>query len=126
EMAGWMWPVSLGMQAAGFVVAWLAGLIFTGFYTISLLLFWLYSSPLTRWKSHPYNSLIAIGISTGFNPVMMGVIASGGSLDRLSVWIIALGVMLILLSLYPISQVYKMAEDSRRCDRIFALAYCKI
>ncbi|HLR24872.1 MAG TPA: UbiA family prenyltransferase [Fodinibius sp.] len=125
EMAGWMWSVSLGIQAAGFVVAWLAGLIFTGFYTISLLLFWLYSSPLTRWKSHPHKSFAAIGISTGFNPVMMGVIASGGSLDRLSVWIIALGVMLILLSLYPISQVYQMEEDSRRGDRTFALAYGK-
>jgi len=53
------------------------------------------------------------------------VIASGGSLDRLSVWIIALGVMLILLSLYPISQVYQMEEDSRRGDRTFALAYGK-
>lgn len=123
RMSRWMRPVSLGMQAAGLVLAWRAGPAFTVFYIVSLLLFWLYSSPLTRWKADPHKSLIAIGFSTGFNAVMMGTLAAGGTITGFSSWLAALGVMLILLSLYPISQIYQMEEDRRRGDRTFALVY---
>src|SRR5699024_1096729 len=49
EMAHWMWFASLFIQVAGLMLAIPMGAFFAGFYMLSILLFWLYSSPWTRW-----------------------------------------------------------------------------
>lgn len=123
EMKPWMWWASWLLQFSGLLLALVEGYFYAGIYILSMLFFWLYSSPLTRWKGRPIKSLIAIGVSTGLNAVLMGYIAAGGQPPSLIVWAAAMGVMLILLSLYPLSQVYQQEEDGERGDDTFALAY---
>lgn len=123
EMSGWMWFASLLLQAVGLLVAILAGELFTGIYASSLLFFWLYSSPVTRWKGQPWKSLIAIGISTGTNSFLMGYIAGGNAPVDWPVLVASFGVALVILSLYPTSQIYQLREDERRGDHTFAVEY---
>ncbi len=122
-MSRWMWMMSILMQAVGLLIAIPAGNTFVGFYVLSMLLFWLYSTPHARWKGDPVKSLIAIGISTGTNSFLMGYLAAGMNGLTLPVIFAALGVALIILSLYPISQLYQMDDDRKRGDRTFAIKY---
>src|SRR5690606_23131385 len=92
-------------------------------YLLSMVLFWLYSTPRARWKGHPLKSLVAIGISTGSNSFWMGYLAAGGEALDFPVIIAGIGVALIFLSLYPVSQLYQMRADSSRGDRTFAIEY---
>lgn len=123
RMELWMWFASLLLQALGLMLALPAGSLFVAVYAVSMLLFWLYSTPLARWKGHPIKSLVAIGISTGTNSLLMGYLASGSEVVPPGVLYAAAGVGLIILSLYPVSQIYQMEEDSRRGDLTFAIRY---
>ncbi|NIV14713.1 MAG: hypothetical protein GWN62_26605 [Aliifodinibius sp.] len=124
-MQSWMWSGSLLLQGTGLMIAVTQGLLYSGIYALSMLFFWLYSTPLARWKSHPIKSLIAIGVSTGLNSVWLGYLAAGNEVLNVPVWIAAVGVTLMLLSLYPISQIYQIEEDRRRGDQTFAVQYGK-
>lgn len=115
KMTPWMHKVSLFMMFVGWIWALSAGWSYFTVYGISLVLFWLYSTPLARWKGHPILSLIAIGISTGLNSVFLGFWAAGGVFS-LEILLCGMGASLILLSLYPVSQIYQADEDSKRGD----------
>ena len=121
-MSKWMHPVSLGFMLAGWIWSLPVGWLYSSVYTVSLLLFWLYSTPIARWKGHPVLSMSAIGISTGLNSVLLGVLAAGGELTPF-IAVAALGASLILLSLYPVSQIFQVDEDMRRGDQTFAAVY---
>jgi 4-hydroxybenzoate polyprenyltransferase len=123
RMEPWMWFASLLLQACGLLLAIPAGSLFVGMYALSMLLFWLYSSPLARWKGTPLKSLIAIGISTGFNALLMGYLAAGNTQVSEVEVASALGVACVVLSLYPVSQIYQTDEDMRRGDRTFAIRF---
>ena len=123
KMTRWMWAVSLLMQLAGFAWALSVGMDFSIIYLVSLVLFWLYSTPHARWKGKPILSLFAIGISTGTNSFLMGFLAAGGEALGIYEGMIAFGVACIVLSLYPASQVYQIEEDTKRGDRTFAMAF---
>jgi 4-hydroxybenzoate polyprenyltransferase len=125
KMQEWMWSGSLILQGMGLLIATTQGVLYTGIYMLSMFCFWLYSTPLARWKSYPLKSLVAIGVSTGFNSVLMGYLAAGNELIDMPVWVAAAGVTLMLLSLYPISQVYQIEEDHSRGDTTFAVRYGK-
>lgn len=127
KMSHWMWPASLFLQMAGLMVAMPMGNAFLACYLFSMLLFWLYSSPVFRWKGRPILSLIAIGISTGTNSVILGYFAAAtpSSVLETTVLVAAVGTAFTLLSLYPLSQIYQLDEDRERGDRTFALAYGK-
>lgn len=90
-------------------------------YVLSFLLFWAYSSPLLRWKGHPYLSVLVIFLSTGTNGFFMGYFSSSGMSFSLLSLLAALGVASILVSLYPISQLFQLEEDRNRGDRTLAL-----
>jgi 4-hydroxybenzoate polyprenyltransferase len=122
KMTGWMHPVSLLFMYAGWAWAWQAGVHYFLVYGVSLILFWLYSTPLYRWKGKPHFSLVAIAFSTGVNSVILGTLAAGGGVSP-SVVISALGAGLVLLSLYPVSQVFQIGEDTARGDQTFAVHY---
>jgi 4-hydroxybenzoate polyprenyltransferase len=122
-MQRWMRHVSLILQFIGLIIASQAGWLFMIFYALSILFFWLYSTPHFRWKSKPVGSLFAIGISTGTNSVLLGYLAAGNNtLDTLA-WLAAFGTALIILSLYPVSQLFQMDEDYLRGDQTFAIKY---
>jgi len=107
------------LQIAGFIWAFAAGMIFTLIYLASIILFWLYSTPLARWKGRPILSLFAIGISTGTNSLFLGAIAAGGGFS-VELLLAGAGTAFIMLSLYPVSQIYQITDDRRRGDRTFA------
>ncbi|MDX1592040.1 MAG: UbiA family prenyltransferase [Balneolaceae bacterium] len=123
KMAKWMHPVSLLFMFSGLIWAFVSvGWVFAAVYAVSLLLFWLYSTPLARWKGHPVLSMIAIGVSTGLNSVLLGALAAGGILTPVIITA-AVGASLILLSLYPVSQIFQIMEDKQRGDRTFAAVF---
>lgn len=123
SMKPWMWLISILIQAVGLLIAIPAGSLFVGIYALSMLLFWLYSTPHARWKGNPIKSLIAIGISTGTNSLLLGYLAAGMNGLNLSVVCAAIGVALVVLSLYPTSQLYQIDDDRKRGDQTFAIAY---
>jgi len=92
-----------------------------GVYLLSFFLFWAYSSPIIRWKGHPYLSVLVIFLSTGTNGFFMGYFSSSGMSISLLSLIAACGVASILVSLYPISQLFQLEEDQRRGDHTLAL-----
>ncbi|MFH5833460.1 UbiA family prenyltransferase [Halalkalibaculum sp. DA384] len=123
-MQRWMWIVSLLVQFAGFYFATMVSVPFAVVYAVSMLFFWLYSTPLARWKGTPVRSLVAIGVSTGTNSFLMGYLAAnpGGPIS-LVVVPASIGVALVILSLYPTSQIYQTAEDRVRGDQTFAVVF---
>lgn len=123
KMTRWMWVVSMGMQWAGLAWALTVGMSYAIIYLVSLILFWLYSTPLARWKGKPILSLFAIGISTGTNSFLMGYLAGGGEPLSVTQGFTAFGVACIILSLFPASQIYQIEEDKERGDRTFAMAF---
>lgn len=123
KMQRWMWPISLVIQYLGLYWAIYVGWNFALLYAISMSFFWLYSSPLARWKGKPILSLVAIGISTGTNSFFLGYLAAGGYPITLYEDLIALGVACLVLSLYPVSQVFQTEDDMNRGDETFAAKY---
>lgn len=121
-MERWMRDASVIMQFAGFLWACSVSLMYGMIYATSSVLFWLYSTPLARWKGRPVLSMVAIGISTGTNSLFLGVFAAGGSWSG-QILTAGLGTALIILSLYPVSQIFQLNEDSQRNDRTFALHF---
>ncbi len=122
KMKKWMRDLSLILQFAGLLWALLAGYFYSGFYLLSILLFWLYSTPVARWKGRPLLSLLAIGISTGTNSLIMGALAAGAGPDALIIFA-GIGTAFMILSLYPVSQIYQIADDRKRGDITFASEY---
>lgn len=123
KMTSWMWTISLVIQYIGIIFALFVGLKFAAIYVCSMILFWLYSTPLARWKGSPILSLYVIGISTGTNSFFMGFLAGGGDILSRNEAVTAIGVALVLLSLYPVSQIFQIDEDKKRGDVTFAIKF---
>ena len=121
-MDRWMRDLSLLMQFAGLAWALTIGWLYSAVYALSVCLFWLYSTPVARWKGDPLLSLLAIGISTGTNSLLLGVMAAGSEWT-LQLLFAAPGAAFIILSLYPVSQIYQLQSDRERGDMTFALKY---
>ncbi|MEX0684647.1 MAG: UbiA family prenyltransferase [Balneolales bacterium] len=121
-MTKWMHPASLMLQFFGLLLALPLGYYYSGVYLISMIMFWLYSTPLAKWKGRPWLSMVAISVSTGVCAFLLGHFALGGSPDP---WLLlpATGCSLILLSLYPVSQIFQMDEDLERGYHTFAITY---
>ena len=121
-MNRWMWTASLVIQFVGLGLASLSGPWFALIYVTSMIFFWLYSTPHARWKGKPVHSLVAIGVSTGTNSFLLGYLAAGSRFEPVAL-LASIGVGLVILSLYPTSQVYQVEEDRRRGDQTFAVYF---
>lgn len=126
KMDSWMLVGSWVLQVIGLGIAFYSGLFFTTVYMVSMFIFWMYSSPHVRLKGKPKASLVAIGVSTAFCSVLLGYF-SGGTSNQIppNVIIAALGATSLIVSLYPLSQVYQVEEDRKRGDSTFASKYGK-
>lgn len=122
KMSPWMHKLSLLFMFVGWIWALQVGWAYFIVYGISLVLFWLYSTPHARWKGDPLLSLIAIGVSTGLNSVFLGFWAAGGFFSAI-ILLCGMGASLILLSLYPVSQIYQAVEDTQRGDITFFVKF---
>jgi 4-hydroxybenzoate polyprenyltransferase len=113
-------PWSLGLQVAGLWLAPLVNLPFTVLYLVLFLVFTAYSHPAVRLKRRPWLSLSAIGLGQGGIAFAAGWV-SAGSLPRgethlplaAALWGGAASI-LIVAALYPLSQIYQIAEDQAR------------
>lgn len=125
KMTRWMLPASMAVQVTG--LGWAArseGALFLALYLGTMGLSVLYSTNGIRWKGRPLLSFLAVGIGTGTNTYWMGYLAASG--DSGLPWEVlagGLGTAGLLLSLYPVSQVFQLEEDQRRGDRTFASTY---
>ncbi len=122
KMKKWMHPISLLFMFSGWAWSALTGFEYAVVYGASLLFFWLYSTPHSRWKGKPLLSMVAIAVSTGFNSVLLGLWAAGGAFST-AVLLSAVGASTILLSLYPVSQIFQIDEDRMRGDKTFTAHY---
>lgn len=125
KMTPWMLPASLGVQILG--LGWAAqseGPLFLALYLGTMGLSVLYSTDGIRWKGRPLLSFLAVGVGTGTNTYWMGYLAASGDV-ALPAAVLAggLGTACLLLSLYPVSQIFQLEEDQRRGDRTFASTY---
>lgn len=122
-MKKWMLYASWGLQGAGLLIALVSGWVFSILYVISVLFFWLYSSPHTRWKGSPTMSFVAIGIATVVCSFGFGYISFGGQIFNYNLLIAAFGATCLVLSMYPLSQLYQIEADKKRGDTTFAVKY---
>lgn len=122
-LAPWTLPASWLLQAAGLAVAALASPASAAVYAGSMLFFWLYSRPGIRWKGRPLLSLAAIGISTGVGGFLLGYLHGGPRPLGAAPLLAASGTAAVILSLFPLSQIYQVSEDSARRDLTFAARY---
>jgi len=118
KMTKWMHRASLLMMFAGWIWAYSISTPYFIVYGFSVLLFWLYSTPHARWKGHPQLSMIAIAVSTGTNSTLLGFWAADGAFSLLILFA-SIGTSFVLLSLYPVSQIYQQEEDQKRGDLTF-------
>jgi len=66
---------------------------------------------------------VAIGIGGGMCTFFMGYFAFGGNIISIPLITSAIGVSLLILSLFPMSQAYQIKEDKKRGDITFAVKY---
>jgi hypothetical protein len=122
-LAPWTLPAAWLLQAAGLGIAWGISPASGAVYAASALFFWLYSRPGIRWKGRPWLSLAAIGISTGLCGFLLGYLHAGDRKWAGEAALAAAGVAFIIVSLFPLSQVYQVGEDLERRDRTFTAQY---
>lgn len=122
KMKEWMRFISIALMFSGFLFNFDKPLLFNVLYLFSLILFWVYSSPIGRWKGRPILSLFVIGLSTGANSFLMGLISLGTPLEWQH-FLTSIGVGCMLTAMYPISQIFQIEEDTKRGDKTFAIKY---
>jgi 4-hydroxybenzoate polyprenyltransferase len=123
KMARWMHPASIAVQLLGLILAIPEGSWFIALYLVTMALSVLYSSRPIRWKGRPLESLVCVGIGTGTNTFLMGYLAAGDRDPSALVLAGAGGVALMVLSIYPVSQVFQIDQDRAHGDRTFAIAF---
>lgn len=120
-------PFSIAVQLAGWALSALVNVAFAVTYGIFLGLSVAYSHPRIRLKAHPLSSLAVVGIGQGALAFVAAWLAArGGELSSMFSGDAALGALtavLLILGLYPLTQLYQIDEDAARGDRTVAVAW---
>lgn len=122
-LAPWTLPASWVLQALGLLLCYRISVVASLAYVVAVIFFWMYSRPGIRWKGRPWLSLLAIGISTGVCGFLLGYLHDGRSAIPPAPLAASLGVACLIVSLFPMSQVYQVEEDAGRRDLTFAAKY---
>lgn len=118
--------VSLAVQAAGWLLAAFVNLPFFLAYGAFLVLSLAYSHPRIRLKAHTLTSVLVVGFGQGALAFLAAWAATRGEMR--SAWSAdgALGTaaaVLLVLALFPLTQLYQLEEDAARGDRTLAVAW---
>lgn len=119
-------PFALAVKAAGWLLAAMVNLPFWLVYTAFAGLSFAYSHPRVRLKAHPWGSLATVGIGQGVLAFLGAWAATRGELGSALSPEGLLGVAaatLLILALYPLSQLYQVDEDRARGDRTVAVVW---
>jgi 1,4-dihydroxy-2-naphthoate octaprenyltransferase len=119
-------PVALGMKAFGGLLAALVNVPFLIVYLAFAGLSLAYSHPRVRLKAHPWGSLLTVGIGQGVLAFLGAWAATRGELGSVLSTEGALGAVaatLLILAVYPLTQLYQVDEDAARGDRTSAVAW---
>ena len=112
---------SILLQATGAVLAPIVGWTFALAFGALWGVFTAYSHPRTRWKRSPVTSTIAIVLGQGGLGFLLGWSAVASAPPASSEGLLALTVACAgVAALYPLTQVYQLAEDAARRDRTLA------
>jgi len=119
-------PFSIAVQAIGWLLAFLVNLPFGLAYGVFVALSCAYSHPRVRLKARTLTSLAVVGLGQGALAFLAAWAAVRGEMG--SAWSVdgALGAaasVLLILALYPLTQLYQIDEDAGRGDRTVAVAW---
>ncbi|HYW88866.1 MAG TPA: UbiA family prenyltransferase [Chloroflexota bacterium] len=117
-------PVSLALKLLGLLLASLVNLLFALVYATFALLSIAYSHPRVRLKGDPWASLVTVGFGQGVLAFLGAWAATRGELGAVvsSDGVLgALAATLLILALYPLTQLYQVDEDRKRGDRTIAV-----
>jgi 1,4-dihydroxy-2-naphthoate octaprenyltransferase len=119
-------PFSIAVQAVGLLLALFVNVPFALACVGFVLLSTAYSHPRIRLKARPWASMATVGLGQGVLAFVAGWVGAGASLADLAEPVGILGVSaatLIILGLYPLTQLYQIDEDRARGDRTIAVAW---
>jgi 1,4-dihydroxy-2-naphthoate octaprenyltransferase len=119
-------PFSLAVQGVGALLATLVNLPFWLAYMVFVGLSFAYSHPRIRWKAHTWTSLLVVGVGQGALAFVAAWAATRGEIA--SAWsgdgvLGAVAAVLLILALYPLTQLYQIDEDAARGDRTVAVVW---
>jgi len=122
----WCRTGGLGFMLAGAALSWAVGPVFAVVYVAIMLLSIGYSHPRVRWKNGPVSSLAVVALGQGVLGFVAGAVAATPT--GWPVWtapLVAGGAAATLLTtgLYPLTQVFQVAEDLARGDHTFAARF---
>ncbi|MDQ6671011.1 MAG: UbiA family prenyltransferase [Chloroflexota bacterium] len=126
EVSPVLLPFSLAVQAFGWLLAFFVNLPFWLAYGAFAALSFAYSHPRVRLKAHTLASLVVVGLGQGALAFVAAWAATRGEIG--SAWSVdgALGAassVLLILALYPLTQLYQIDEDATRGDRTVVVAW---
>jgi 4-hydroxybenzoate polyprenyltransferase len=122
--SGALLPFSIGVQLVGLLIAFGVNQLFAAAYCIFIVLSVAYSHPRVRLKAHPLRSLMVVGTGQGALAFFAAWAAARGNIAITTDAVIgALAAVLLILALYPLTQLYQMDEDRSRGDRTVAVAW---
>ncbi len=119
-------PFSWLVQLLGWAVVAALGLDLAVVYGAFVALSFVYSHPSVRWKARPILSLALVGLGQGGLGFLAGWLVAESRAFHV---VDALGLLggvssvLLILGLFPLTQIYQVEEDRSRGDRTVAVAW---
>jgi 1,4-dihydroxy-2-naphthoate octaprenyltransferase len=119
-------PFSLAMKLVGWLLAWLVRPLLGWIYGVFVVLSLAYSHPRVRLKASPIGSLVVVGFGQGVLAFLGAWAANRGELA--SAWsregvLGATAATLVVVGLYPLTQLFQVEEDRARGDRTLVVAW---
>lgn len=119
-------PFSILMKSIGWLMALLVNPLVFGIYGMFFGLSVVYSHPRVRLKARPIASLLVIAFGQGALAFLAAWAAATGGLQSAANLIGILGAAaasLVVVGLYPLTQLFQIEEDRARGDRTIAVAW---
>jgi 1,4-dihydroxy-2-naphthoate octaprenyltransferase len=122
-LAPWTLAASWLTQFPGLALALRVSRSAAAVYAVSMFCFWAYSRPGIRLKGRPLLSLAAIGAGTGVCGFLLGYLHGESAAVTPAALAGSIGVACLIVSLFPMSQVYQVREDLLRGDLTFTARF---